>query len=44
MSYADQIFVRMCKDIIDNGTSTEGEKVRRGKPIRSLQRISGADP
>ena len=28
MSYADQIFVRMCKDIIDNGTSTEGEKVR----------------
>lgn len=28
MSYADQIFVRMCKNIIDNGTSTEGEKVR----------------
>ena len=28
MSYADQIFVRMCRDIIDNGTSTEGEKVR----------------
>ena len=28
MSLADQIFVDMCKDIIENGTSTEGEKVR----------------
>lgn len=28
MSYADKIFVEMCRDIIDNGTSTEGEKVR----------------
>ncbi len=28
MSYADRIFVDMCRDIIDNGTSTEGEKVR----------------
>ena len=28
MSYADQIFVNMCKDILENGTSTEGEKVR----------------
>ena len=28
MSAADQIFVDMCKDIIENGTSTEGEKVR----------------
>ena len=28
MSYADQVFVAMCKDIIENGTSTEGEKVR----------------
>ncbi|MCR1841345.1 thymidylate synthase [Murimonas intestini] len=28
MSYADQIFINMCKDIIENGTSTEGEKVR----------------
>ncbi len=28
MSRADEIFVQMCKDIIDNGTSTEGEKVR----------------
>ena len=28
MSRADQIFVDMCRDIIDNVTSTEGEKVR----------------
>ena len=28
MSYADRIFVDMCRDILDNGTSTEGEKVR----------------
>ncbi len=28
MSKADQIFKDMCRDIIDNGTSTEGEKVR----------------
>lgn len=28
MSYADKVFIDMCRDIIDNGTSTEGEKVR----------------
>ncbi len=28
MSKADQIFVDMCREIIENGTSTEGEKVR----------------
>ena len=28
MSYADKVFIEMCKDIIENGTSTEGEKVR----------------
>ena len=28
MSYADQIFIHMCRDILENGTSTEGEKVR----------------
>ena len=28
MSYADQVFVSMCRDILENGTSTEGEKVR----------------
>lgn len=28
LSLADNIFVSMCKDILANGTSTEGEKVR----------------
>ncbi|MCR5675274.1 MAG: thymidylate synthase [Lachnospiraceae bacterium] len=28
MSYADEVFINMCRDILDNGTSTEGEKVR----------------
>nr|WP_178629779.1 thymidylate synthase [uncultured Mediterraneibacter sp.] len=28
MSYADKVFIDMCNDIIENGTSTEGEKVR----------------
>ncbi len=28
MSYADKVFIDMCKDILENGTSTEGEKVR----------------
>ena len=30
MSYADKVFIDMCRDIIDNGTSTEGEK---GGPV-----------
>ncbi len=28
MSKADIIFINMCRDILENGTSTEGEKVR----------------
>lgn len=28
MSIADQIFIDMCKDILESGVSTEGEKVR----------------
>ncbi len=28
MSYADQVFIDMCRDILDNGTDTRGEKVR----------------
>lgn len=28
MSLADNIFIAMCKDILENGVSTEGEKVR----------------
>ena len=25
MSMADEIFINMCRDILENGTSTEGE-------------------
>ncbi len=28
MSYADQLFIDMCRDILENGVSTEGEKAR----------------
>ena len=28
MSYADEVFIRMCKDILENGVDTKGEKVR----------------
>ena len=28
MSYADKVFIEMCTDILENGVSTEGEKVR----------------
>ncbi len=28
MSLADNIFIDMCKDVLENGSSTEGEKVR----------------
>lgn len=28
MAYADEVFIQMCRDIIDNGTDTTGEKVR----------------
>lgn len=28
MSYADKVFIDMCKDVLVNGVSTEGEKVR----------------
>lgn len=28
MSYADKLFKEMCKDILENGTNTKGEKVR----------------
>ena len=28
MSYADHVFIDMCRDILDNGTDTRGEKVR----------------
>lgn len=28
MSYADKVFIDVCKDILENGTDTQGEKVR----------------
>ena len=28
MSYADTVFIDMCRDILEHGTSTEGQKVR----------------
>ncbi len=28
MSYADKVFIDMCNDILENGTDTQGEKVR----------------
>ena len=43
MSYADKVFIEMCRDIIDNGTSTEGEKVRPrwedGTPAYTIKRF-----
>lgn len=43
MSYADKVFTDMCRDIIDNGVSTEGEKVRPkwedGSPAYTVKRF-----
>lgn len=43
MSYADKVFIDMCRDILDNGTSTEGEKVRPkwedGTPAYTIKRF-----
>ncbi len=43
MSYADQVFINMCKDILENGTSTEGQKVRPhwedGTPANTIKRF-----
>ncbi len=43
MSRADEIFIDMCRDILDNGTSTEGEKVRPhwpdGTPAYTIKRF-----
>lgn len=43
MSKADQIFVNMCKDILENGTSTEGQKVRPvwddGTPAHTVKKF-----
>ena len=43
MSYADKVSIDMCRDIIDNGVSTEGEKVRPrwedGSPAYTVKRF-----
>lgn len=43
MSYADRVFIGMCRDILENGTSTEGEKVRPhwedGTPAYTIKRF-----
>ena len=43
MSYADKVFIDMCKDILENGTSTEGEKVRPkwedGTPAHTIKKF-----
>lgn len=43
MSYADKLFVETCKDIIENGTNTQGEKVRPkwedGSPAYTIKKF-----
>ncbi len=43
MSYADNVFINMCKDILENGTSTEGEKVsptgKDGTPAYTIKKF-----
>lgn len=43
MSLADHIFINMCRDILENGTSTEGEKVRPrwedGSPAYTIKKF-----
>ena len=47
MSYADKVFIDMCRDIIDNGVSTEGEKVRPrwedGSPAYTVKRFGAVN-
>ncbi len=44
MSYADTVFISMCQDILNNGTSTEGERVRPvwedGSPAYTLKQFA----
>lgn len=43
MSYADRVFITMCQDILEHGTSTEGERVRPkwedGAPAYTIKRF-----
>ena len=49
MSLADHIFIDMCRDILENGTDTMGEKVRpkwggyRGERLHD-QTFLGCEP
>ena len=47
MSCADKIFIDLCRDIIDNGTSTEGEKVRPvwedGTPAYTIKKFGAVN-
>ena len=43
MSYADKVFIDMCKDILENGVSTEGERyARNGRTDLTLIRSSAS--
>ncbi len=43
MSLADDIFIRMCRDVLENGTDTQGEKIRPrwedGTPAYTIKRF-----
>ncbi|WP_105616586.1 thymidylate synthase [Vallitalea okinawensis] len=43
MSYADQVFIEMCQDIIENGYSSEGQEVRPrwedGTPAHTIKKF-----
>ncbi len=47
MSYADTVFIEMCRDILENGTSTEGEKVRPhwadGTPAYTIKKFGAVN-
>lgn len=47
MSYADKIFIENMKDILENGTSTEGQKVRPhwedGTPAYTIKQFGGVN-
>ena len=48
MSYADRVFIHMCRDIIDNGTDTEGREGTPGLGGRDAglydQEVRGGEP
>ncbi len=48
MSYADKVFINMCRDIIDNGTDTRRRKSKTGMGRRHTgiydQKIRSCEP